>query len=328
MVQESAIEIVRKTGVLYLGGTSIRITFPLSNKADLNETIEKHKDDIDELSIMNARYQIFGKSLMCFGLDQIWDRLLLLLIKRNSNEQIIDHPCLNNDLKFNKTLDSLTSKLCLRPAVNLSSNKFEHLNYQFNGKFNSDKCYEIVNSLIDHEECSKEFMFCANSTLLAPSRNLTFIATYKLYQLTRIFGKNIVNISHKKFVEGMNNWCANELTTVLDRDIMIFKNAIQYCFGLHYIESMLINVFQIAKEDFDHINFIDRLDKQQIDWSLGYLIGNLDLKAKPTLSTYFSKLGNIFLLLLSFTPIFIFYSFKKEIRDFFNVIKFKFFRCN
>lgn len=330
LIHQNAIELVRKTGIVYLGGTAIRITFPITGTDDyLNKTIEKNRANIDELSIMDVKYQVYGNSLMCFGLNTMWDRLLFGLISSDPDRQTHLHPCLNNDIEFNRTIESLTSQLCLRHRHNstYSSKDFKFENYQFKGEFNSEKCYELIHNLIDYDECSKHFMFCASSSLLAPPNNLTFIATSKLYHLTRIFGRSIVNVPYSLYINGMKNWCENELRSVLSRElrkIIIYKHAIQYCFALHYVESMFTNVFQITKEDFGRINFIDKLDKEEIEWSLGYLIGNLDLKARPSVSTFFNKLNNIFILLLTFSPIFIFFSFKEEIKHFVDVIKYKY----
>lgn len=331
-IHETAIDLVRKTGILYMGGTSIRITFPLSdtNEENLNRTIDKYRENIDELKIMNVKYQVYGQSLMCFGLDRIWDRSLLHLINTNPNEEnIIYNPCLNADVEFNRTIESLTSQLCLRRSNSTNNVDYKSKTYKFEGKFNSEKCYQLINSLIDYEECTKQFKFCTKSNMLSPSQNLTFIATSKLYSLTRIFGRSIVNIPYPIFIKTMNEWCKKELNLAVDRymiyKIVLYKESIQYCFALHYVESMFTNVFQIAREDFIKINFIDKLNDQSIEWPLGYLIGNLDLKAVRNNSEFFEKLSNIFIIFLSFSPLFIFFSFKDEIQHFYNVIKFKYF---
>lgn len=331
VMHETAIELVRKTGIVHLGGTSMRITFPISDEmGTLNKTIEKHRGNIDELRIMNVKYEVYAESLLCFGLDKIWSRSLIYLINQNASQQVHLHPCLNSDVHFNRTIESLVSEACLRPHSPNKKKEYEFKNYQFRGRFDSEKCQHLINNLIDHEECSAQFMFCASSNMLAPPRNLTFIATSKLYHLTRVFGKSVVNVPHSLWVNVMADWCKKDLNLAVDLyglyKIILFKHSVQYCFALHYVESFFTNVFQIAREDFVHISFINQLAMNDIEWSVGYLIGNLDLKAAQyDSSVFFNKISNIFIILLSFSPVFVFFSFKEEIKHAYNVVKFKYF---
>lgn len=330
LMHETAIDLVRKTGIVHLGGTSIRITFPISDElGTLNKTIEKHRGNIDELRIMNVKYEVYAESYLCFGLDKIWSRSLIFLVNQNASEQVHLHPCLNSDVQFNRTIESLTSQICLRSA-HKNKKEFKFGNYQFKGRFNSEMCYRLINDLIDYEECSKMFMFCARSNMLAPQRNLTFIATSKLYHLTRVFGKSTVNVPHSLWMLVQNDWCKKDLNLAVDLyglyKIILYKHSVQYCFALHYVESMFTNVFQIAREDFVHISFINQLAMNDIEWPVGYLIGNLDLKAAQyDSSVFFTKISNIFIILLSFSPLFLFWSFKEEIKHAYNVVKFKYF---
>uniref|UniRef100_A0A671NX32 Ectonucleoside triphosphate diphosphohydrolase 2b n=1 Tax=Sinocyclocheilus anshuiensis TaxID=1608454 RepID=A0A671NX32_9TELE len=245
-------------GALDFGGASTQITF------ETKQTVE-NKDNLMKLQLYGRDYQIYTKSFLCYGRDQVLLRLLALLMKTQGSDRSIVHPCYpaghSDSIKLSSVFDTPCNKrqTPYKPDDDL----------QIKETGNYDQCLGNVSCRFSFNKCS--YSRCSFDGVFQPNITGYFMA-FSAFFYTHLFlqkaaGITITSPAHlEDAVRVVCNMSFQEVNLIL-RDHLR-----DYCADSILLQVLLITGYGFSDLSFPHISFQEKAADTSVGWSLGYML--------------------------------------------------------
>lgn len=259
-------------GVLELGGSSSQIVFVPQN---LDPRRSK------EVELFGKTYRTYSQSFLCYGLNEAHLMYFAQTVKNNNFNQQTRASC--NPVGTSVTL----SKLDLNRSPCANGNMYnEQLpyaalqrDYLLSGDSNFRQCVQDVKQIFNkNHACTSGNDACSfRNVFIANIKNSKFLAVsafwHALNETNRLFNQSLQhNMDGFKHATGaICGMSINELLRYnessragLDRDRLT-----KFCFQNTYIIELLS---QYGFENLDNIKIVDKINGQNLDWTMGNLI--------------------------------------------------------
>lgn len=268
-------------GALDLGGASTQIVF--ESNATLNKDFYKNE------SVFGAHFNLYARSLLCYGENQAYSRFLASLIHAaKSHSSPIPNPCLfyganvtvNSANIYTACVNSSTADRVfgrqLPPSPSLRSTS----SYTFTGTGDPQKCRNMINSTLMSNFCNMTSN-CPSGTFQSPPAAGHFVGFSGFYYTAQFF--NVSNSTFNSttgwdpFVSNVTAFC--HLTKDYVMNVPSFKSDLYLytrCFTGQFVTLLLENGFGLKKEASTtvkwSVEFKAMLDDKTLGWALGYIL--------------------------------------------------------
>ncbi|XP_046526182.1 NMDA receptor synaptonuclear signaling and neuronal migration factor isoform X13 [Equus quagga] len=256
-------------GALDMGGASTQITFvPGGPILDGNTQTT--------LRLYGLDHSVYTHSYLCFGRDQMLNRLLAGLVQ-SSPAPLVRHPCYHSGYQGTLSLASLYASPCVHTTAPLNLTR----NLTVEGTGNPRACISAIRDLFDFLSCEGRADCAFNGVYQPPVRGQfyafsNFYYTLHFLNLTSRQPLATVNTSVWEFCQ--RPWKLVEASsTGQDRWLR------DYCASGLYILTLLLEGYGFSEDTWPNIEFRKQAGGTDIGWTLGYMLNltNMILAEAP-----------------------------------------------
>ncbi|XP_044063731.1 ectonucleoside triphosphate diphosphohydrolase 3 [Siniperca chuatsi] len=248
----------KTVGSMDLGGASTQIAFAVQD--DLRGADYMH------VKLYGYPYNVYTHSFLCYGKNEAEKRVLDKVVQESSDPAYIINPCYPEGFNITMNASAIYDTECTQKPK--SYNPDQELFIV--GTADSDKCRSIVKSMFDFKTCSSSQ--CSFNGVEQPPVTGDFMAYAGFFFIARALqmnGKSDLdqfNASVRKFCHTHWTVLKKEKKSISDRFLRT------YCYGGHYVLTLLADGYKFDKETWKNINFEREVKKTSIGWSLGYML--------------------------------------------------------
>ncbi|XP_012576604.1 PREDICTED: ectonucleoside triphosphate diphosphohydrolase 8 [Condylura cristata] len=245
-------------GALDLGGASTQITF-VPEGPILDESARA------SFRLYGSSYSVYTHSYLCFGSDQMLNRLLVGLLPE-SEEPVVEHPCYHRGYVGSKPLRALLESPCVRwaGAPDLSRN------LTVRGLGDPQACAAAIRRLFDFSSCEGR-EDCAFDGVYQPPVRGPFYAfsgfyyTFDFLNLTS--GQSLDTANRTVWTFCQKTWAQVQAEApVQDRFLP------KYCATGMYILTLLRDGYGFRQDTWAGIQFRKQVSGTDVGWTLGYML--------------------------------------------------------
>ncbi|XP_039972762.1 ectonucleoside triphosphate diphosphohydrolase 3 [Xiphias gladius] len=248
----------KTVGSMDLGGASTQIAFVVQD--DLKGPDYMH------VKLYGYPYNVYTHSFLCYGKNEAEKRVLDKIVQGSSDPTYIENPCYPEGFNITMKASSIYDTECTKKPKNYHPDRELFMV----GAPDSDKCRSIVKSIFDFMTCSSSQ--CSFNGVEQPPVTGEFMAYAGFFYTARALLLNGTsdldqfNSSVRKFCH--TNWkvLRQEKKWISDRYLKT------YCYGAHYVFTLLADGYKFDKEMWKNINFEKEIKSTSIGWSLGYML--------------------------------------------------------
>lgn len=246
-------------GALDLGGASTQITFvpegPIQNKS--TEVTFR---------LYGYNHSVYTHSYLCFGRDQILNRLLAKLSQQGSPDRPIQNPCYHTGYQTTLALAPLYDSPCVQSPAPPDLTQ----NLTVEGTGNPQECIEALRQLFNFSSCDGQ-KDCAFEGVYQPPVSGQFYAFsgfyYNLKFLNLTSGQPLTEVNNTVWEFCGRPWQELEASYPADRQFLP-----DYCASGLYILTLLRDGFGFTEETWPSISFRSKVGGASIGWTLGYML--------------------------------------------------------
>nr|XP_008523325.1 PREDICTED: ectonucleoside triphosphate diphosphohydrolase 8 isoform X2 [Equus przewalskii] len=245
-------------GALDMGGASTQITFvPGGPILDGNTQTT--------LRLYGLDHSVYTHSYLCFGRDQMLNRLLAGLVQ-SSPAPLVRHPCYHSGYQGTLSLASLYASPCVHTTAPLNLTR----NLTVEGTGNPRACVSAIRDLFDFLSCEGRADCAFNGVYQPPVRGQfyafsNFYYTLHFLNLTSRQPLATVNTSVWEFCQ--RPWKLVEASSPgQDRWLR------DYCASGLYILTLLLEGYRFSEDTWPNIEFRKQAGGTDIGWTLGYML--------------------------------------------------------
>ncbi|XP_060763388.1 ectonucleoside triphosphate diphosphohydrolase 2 [Neoarius graeffei] len=302
-------------GALDFGGASTQITFETKDKVE-------DKNNLVMLQLYGRNYSLYTQSFLCYGRDQMLQKLLAHLVQSQGTDGLITNPCYPPNYNVSKTLDMLFDSACTvhSKPTQLKGDK----TLQIIGSGNYKECLGNMSQIFSFQSCN--YSKCSFNGVFQPNVVGKFIA-FSAFYYTYDFLKQAVDItitSPKLLEEAAMTVCNMSFQEMLQKVPGQQERLQDYCSVTVFIQVLLLKGYGFDLNSFSHIAFQKTAGDTSIGWALGYILNLSSLVPSESVSlrkvispTAWSMLIFLFTFLLILAIVFLLMAMcrKKSVND-------------
>ncbi|CAO2598549.1 Ectonucleoside triphosphate diphosphohydrolase 2, partial [Lemmus lemmus] len=254
-------------GAMDLGGASTQITF---------ETTSPPEDPDSEvhLRLYGQHYRVYTHSFLCYGRDQVLQRLLASALKLTPQIHHF-HPCWPKGYSTQVLLQDVYRSPCttdLRPRLFNSSALIS-----LSGTSSPALCRDLVSGLFNFSSCP--FSQCSFNGIFQPPVTGNFIAFsaffYTMDFLRTVMGLPVATLQQlEAATETVCNQTWAELQARVPRQQARLAD---YCAGAMFIQQLLSRGYGFDERSFSGVVFQKKAADTAVGWALGYMLNLTNL---------------------------------------------------
>ncbi|XP_016067298.1 PREDICTED: ectonucleoside triphosphate diphosphohydrolase 2 [Miniopterus natalensis] len=247
-------------GAMDLGGASTQITFEEASPAEdpANEV---------QLRLYGQQYRVYTHSFLCYGRDQVLQRLLASALQTYSHSF---HPCWPRGYSTQVLLRDVYESPCTtaqRPKVFNSSHRFTLW-----GSSSAPLCRYLISKLFDFSSCP--FSRCSFNGIFQPPVAGDFIAFsaffYTLDFLRTVMGLPVATLQQLEHsVDTLCNKTWDELQAQAPGAGPHLPN---HCSVAMFVHWLLSRGYGFDEEAFSRVTFQKKAGDTAVGWALGYML--------------------------------------------------------
>ncbi|XP_045902027.1 ectonucleoside triphosphate diphosphohydrolase 3 isoform X2 [Micropterus dolomieu] len=248
----------KTVGSMDLGGASTQIAFAVQD--DLRGADYMH------VKLYGYPYNVYTHSFLCYGKNEAEKRILDKVVQESSDPANVFNPCYPDGYNTTMNASSIYDTECTQKPKRYNPNQ----EFTIVGAADSDKCRSIVKSIFDFKTCSSSQ--CSFNGVEQPPVTGDFMAYAGFFFIAKALelnGKSDLD----KFNTTVKKFCHTNWTVLRKEKKMISEKHLRtYCYGAHYIFTLLADGYKFDRETWKNINFEREVKKTSIGWSLGYML--------------------------------------------------------
>ncbi|XP_055988964.1 ectonucleoside triphosphate diphosphohydrolase 2 isoform X1 [Sorex fumeus] len=254
----------RKTlGALDLGGASTQITFETATHLEDPSTAV-------QLQLYGHRYHLYTHSFLCYGRDQVLQRLLAAAVQAHGL-----HPCWPRNYSAQVQLQSLYESPCLaalRPQTFNSSGRVS-----VSGGSDPVLCHHLVSQLFSFSSC--HFSRCSFNGTFQPPVAGNFIAFsaffYTVDFLRTTMGLPVASLSQLEIA--VRTLCSQSWDELQAWVSGPKDHLPHYCAMATFVLQLLSRGYGFDEGTFSGVTFQKKAGDTAVGWALGYMLNLTNL---------------------------------------------------
>lgn len=273
-------------GSMDLGGASTQIAFQVQEHG-------KGPDYMD-VKLYGYPYTVYTHSFLCYGKNEAEKRILDKLIRKSSDPAYIINPCFPSGFNISTNASDIYETECTTKPKNYNPDQ----QFYMIGEGDTEKCWEIVKSIFDFENCSSTQ--CSFDGVEQPPVTGEFMAYAGYFFIARALGQNGTS-KLDQFKVAVGNFCSTDWTELKRQKPAISDRFLKtYCLASHYVLALLAEGYKFDQETWEKIHFQKEIQKTNIGWSLGYMLSMSNMipsevkEIPPMTNTVFAGLMFLF----------------------------------
>ncbi|RVE62420.1 hypothetical protein OJAV_G00156980 [Oryzias javanicus] len=248
----------KTVGSMDLGGASTQIAFVVQE--------EGQGSDFMHVKLYGYPYIVYTHSFLCYGKNEAEKKFLAKVLESPSVQAYKTNPCYPKG--FNETIkvSAVYDTECNQKPKNYDPDQ----SIMIVGVGDTEQCENLVESIFDFRTCSSSQ--CSFNGVEQPPVTGDFMAYAGFFFVSKALGKNGTS-ELGDFEVAMREFCSSDW-----EDLRVQKKGISdkylktYCFGAHYVHSLLVKGYKFNNENWKNINFQRQVGNTSIGWSLGYMM--------------------------------------------------------
>ncbi|XP_068067748.1 ectonucleoside triphosphate diphosphohydrolase 8-like isoform X2 [Anomalospiza imberbis] len=249
-------------GALDLGGASTQITF-------MPEGSVLSQNEASEFTLYGYRYNIYTHSYLCYGQNEMLQRLAKELIVESSPSTQVHHPCYPKGYKETVSLSSFRAS----PCTDGSDPRLPraHSTVTLEGRGNASGCLAALRKLFNFSACGQS-QDCAFDGVYQPPLRGQFIAfsafyyNFKFLNLTE--GQPLAVV--REAIEELCTRSWEDLSSSYPKENP--KRLPKYCANANYILTLLLDAYKFNETSWNNIFFQMKVGGADVGWTLGYML--------------------------------------------------------
>ncbi|XP_010600727.1 ectonucleoside triphosphate diphosphohydrolase 2 [Loxodonta africana] len=276
-------------GAMDLGGASTQITF---------ETASPAEDPASEvqLCLYGQRYRVYTHSFLCYGRDQVLQRLLASVIQTQGF-----HPCWPRGYVAKVLLQDVYGSPCTaaqRPQTNSNAS------ISVSGSGDPALCQNLVMGLFNSSSC--HFSRCSFDNTFQPPVAGNFIAFsaffYTVNFLRIVTGLPVASL--QQLEAATVTICSQTWNELQTRAPGEGSRLADYCAGAMFVWQLMSRGYGFDERAFGRVTFQQKAGDTAIGWALGYMLNLTNMiPADPPGLRKGSEFGSWVVLLLLFAAL-------------------------
>nr|XP_020037492.1 ectonucleoside triphosphate diphosphohydrolase 2 isoform X1 [Castor canadensis] len=245
-------------GAMDLGGASTQITFETASPAE-DPANEVH------LRLYGQHYRVYTHSFLCYGRDQVLQRLLASALQTHSF-----HPCWPRGYSSQVLLGDVYQSPCTasqRPQTFNSSARVS-----LSGTSNPALCRGLVSGLFDFSSCP--FSRCSFNGTFQPPVTGNFIAFSAFYYtvdfLRTVMGLPVATLQQLEVATV--TICNQTWAELQARAPGQQARLVDYCAGAMFVQQLLSRGYGFDERTFRGVAFQKKAADTAVGWALGYML--------------------------------------------------------
>ncbi|XP_052131444.1 ectonucleoside triphosphate diphosphohydrolase 1-like isoform X1 [Frankliniella occidentalis] len=261
-------------GMLDMGGASTQITFLHHNNQSAPQSASVYDTS---LQLYGARHELYARSYMCYGQEQLLNRYLVVLVQDHFPRDTdslrtlrVGSPCHNAGFNYSVGYNDYVN-VCSETSY---TNKFRNVTVKVEGESNPDQCKQRIQSLLNPDDCNATF---SNKECFAVPTNhppdTNFVAVSGFYYVMQYLEFAKKHPPLKDFLVATKKSCSRTWEqTVSTLPGVKEEYASKVCFNAQYQANLLVDGYGIKENTWQNIDFLKKVNNTSVGWTLGFTI--------------------------------------------------------
>ncbi|XP_063172180.1 ectonucleoside triphosphate diphosphohydrolase 2 [Candoia aspera] len=250
-------------GAMDLGGASTQITFETTG------VIESPGNQVT-LKLYGQPYKVYTHSFLCYGMNEVLNRLVSRILKATGYALQVDNPCWPQGFRRSFSLESIYGSPCVSSERPPSYAPKAMVN--MSGSGDAAQCLAHAESLFRFTGCP--YSHCSFDGVFQPPVEGNFIA-FSAFFHTVDFIQSVM----KRPVDTPNDLreaavdiCGTTWNELLKKAPNLEPFLQNYCSMATFISLLLIRGYSFSNSTFPNIAFQKKAGDTTIGWALGYML--------------------------------------------------------
>ncbi|XP_036117004.1 ectonucleoside triphosphate diphosphohydrolase 2 [Molossus molossus] len=250
-------------GAMDLGGASTQITFEMAGPAE-------DPDNEVQLQLYGQQYRIYTHSFLCYGRDQVLQRLQASALQTHSF-----HPCWPRGYSKQVLLQAVYESPCTRDQRPHTFNSSDRVT--LSGGSDPALCRGLVSRLFNSSSCP--FSRCSFNGIFQPPVAGDFIAFsaffYTVDFLRTVMGLPVATL--QQLESAVVTVCNQTWTELQARAPGAGAHLPNYCAGAMFVQQLLSRGYHFDERAFSRLTFQKKAGDTAVGWALGYMLNLTNL---------------------------------------------------
>ncbi|AWO96921.1 putative ectonucleoside triphosphate diphosphohydrolase 3 [Scophthalmus maximus] len=245
-------------GSMDLGGASTQIAFAVQD--------ELKGPDYMHVKLYGYPYNVYTHSFLCYGKNEAEKRVLDKIVQESPDPAYILNPCYPEGFNITMKASSIYNTECTKAPANHDPDR----DLFMVGAPDSDKCGSVVKSIFDFQTCASAQ--CSFNGVEQPPVSGGFMAYAGFFYTARALLLNGMS-DMDQFNSSVGKFCRTHWSALKKEKIWISDKYLKtYCFGAHYVFTLLADGYKFDRETWKGIRFEKEVKDTSVGWSLGYML--------------------------------------------------------
>lgn len=310
-VYESS-DTIKSIGMIEVGGASTQVAFELSPEVentilknlDNNDAITAFKNEQVRLNLGSKQsIRLFATTFLGLGVNSARESLIDLLVRDNlerTGKWPSQSKLSNFEIQLNDPCLTVGSREVIRRPTTLfrssqqsigfvARHQEEEFTARLYGVGNFQECYKLLERVLrvvknERLNCLPEQKVCSMQLLgnaFIPYDHFAFVGLSEMFFTTDAMMNSAGFFNRSHIYSETNRICATEYNKLLEmythHDIKYDDRILYECFKATWILALLNDFGFKMPQDYNRFQTVDRLDGQEIDWTIGAMISEVSL---------------------------------------------------
>ncbi|XP_024155717.1 ectonucleoside triphosphate diphosphohydrolase 2 [Oryzias melastigma] len=250
-------------GALDLGGASTQITFATQ------ELVEEKRNSMKML-LYGQTYSLYTHSFLCYGINQVYMRMLAHVVKSQGYMQSVTNPCYPADVNSTLKMDDVFGSPCTEEHKPKPYNPDATLTVKGSGNY--QQCEENMSNLFSFKDCP--YSQCSFNGIFQPNITGNFMAFSTFFYvhsfLQKLTGKPVN--SPQQLQEATQTACSMTLSQMSSLVPDMSRYMKNYCTASVFMKTLMLKGYAFDNSTFPQISFQKKAGDTSVGWALGYML--------------------------------------------------------
>ncbi|XP_015682095.1 ectonucleoside triphosphate diphosphohydrolase 2 [Protobothrops mucrosquamatus] len=250
-------------GAMDLGGASTQITFETTG------AIESPANEVT-LKLYGQRYKVYTHSYLCYGMNEVLNRLISKVLKAKAYALRLENPCWPQGFKHSFPMESIYGSPCASTEKPL--NYFPTATVNMSGSGDPAQCMAHAESLFRFTGCT--YSSCSFDGVFQPPVEGNFIAFsaffYTVDFLRSVMKRQVATPNDLK--DATEALCSTPWSELLKKAPKLELHLQNYCSMATFVSLLLSRGYSFGNTTFPSVSFQKKAGDTTIGWALGYML--------------------------------------------------------
>ncbi|RVE65410.1 hypothetical protein OJAV_G00116270 [Oryzias javanicus] len=250
-------------GALDLGGASTQITFATRERVE-------EKQNTMKMLLYGQTYSLYTHSFLCYGINQVYMRMLAHVVKSQGYVQSVTNPCYPADVNSTLKMEEVFGSPCTEEHKPKPYNPEATLTVKGSGNY--QQCEENMSHLFSFKDCP--YSQCSFNGVFQPNVTGNFMAFSTFFYVHSFLQKltgTPVN-SPQQLQEATQTVCSMTFSQMSSRVPEMSRFLKNYCTASMFIKTLVLKGYAFDNSTFPQISFQKKAGGTSVGWALGYML--------------------------------------------------------